>query len=177
MKIENIKIDQLKPYEKNAKKHDKKQIEQVAKSVETFGWVQPLVVDKNNVLIIGHARLEASKHLEEYNSLKTSNADSHLILGYCYYKTENFGKAELEFIRAMSMRTGNVTAMFNISKVYQKQKEYDKAIEILQKILTFDPNHTQSKKSIHNLLKLLERRLYSRSFAFTKESFVFLSWK
>ena len=106
---------------------------------------------------------EASKHLEEYNSLKTSNADSHLILGYCYYKTENFGKAELEFVRAMSMRTGNVTAMFNLSKVYQKQKEYDKAIEILQKILTFDPNHTQSKKSIHNLLKLLERRKMNKS--------------
>ena len=69
----------------------------------------------------------------------------------------------MEFIRAMSMRTGNTTAMFNLSKVYQKQKEYDKAIEILQKILTFDPNHTQSKKSIHNLLKLLERRKMNKS--------------
>jgi serine phosphatase RsbU (regulator of sigma subunit) len=102
--------------------------------------------------------LDSSKHLEEYNSLKTSNADSHLILGYCYYKLENFGKAEMEFVRAMSMRTGNITAMFNLSKVYQKQKEFEKAIEILQKILTFDPNHTQSKKSIHNLVKMLERR-------------------
>ena len=34
----------------------------------------------------------------------------------------------------------------------------EKAIEILQKILTYDPNHTQSKKSIHNLVKMLERR-------------------
>ena len=106
--------------------------------------------------------VEASKHLEEYNSLKTSNADSHLILGYCYYKMENFGKAELEFLRAMSMRTGNITAMFNISKVYQKQKEFEKAIEILQKILTFDPNHTQAKKSIHNLVRLLEKRKNSK---------------
>ena len=109
-------------------------------------------------MMIINLYLDSSKHLEEYNSLKTSNADSHLILGYCYYKLENFGKAEMEFVRAMSMRTGNITAMFNLSKVYQKQKEFEKAIEILQKILTYDPNHTQSKKSIHNLVKMLERR-------------------
>ena len=40
--------------------------------------------------------------------------------------------------------------------------EFEKAIEILQKILTFDPNHTQAKKSIHNLVRLLEKRKNSK---------------
>ncbi|MFY9592139.1 MAG: ParB N-terminal domain-containing protein, partial [Bacteroidales bacterium] len=63
MKINQIKIQDIKPYEKNAKKHTRKQIDQVANSIKRFGFVQPLVIDKNNELIIGHCRLEASKKL------------------------------------------------------------------------------------------------------------------
>lgn len=64
MEIVNIEVKDLKPYEKNAKKHDQTQIDNVAKSIEKYGFVQPLVIDKNNVVIIGHCRLEASKKLQ-----------------------------------------------------------------------------------------------------------------
>jgi len=56
-------VKDLIPYNKNAKKHPKKQIEQVANSIKEFGFNQPIVVDKNNVLIVGHGRLEAAKLL------------------------------------------------------------------------------------------------------------------
>lgn len=58
-----MKIEELIPYEKNAKKHSKKQIQQVANSIKEFGFNQPIVVDKNNVVIVGHGRLEAAKLL------------------------------------------------------------------------------------------------------------------
>lgn len=58
-----MNINDIKPYAKNAKKHPKKQIEQVAASILKFGFNQPIVVDKNNVIIVGHGRLEAAKHL------------------------------------------------------------------------------------------------------------------
>lgn len=64
MNIENMKVKDLKPYEKNAKKHDKTQIANVAESIKRFGFAQPLVVDKDNVLIIGHCRLLAAKQLK-----------------------------------------------------------------------------------------------------------------
>lgn len=64
MEIVNIKVSSLRPYEKNAKKHDQTQIDNVAKSIEKYGFVQPLVIDKDNVVIIGHCRLEASKKLK-----------------------------------------------------------------------------------------------------------------
>lgn len=64
MKIEMVEIEAIVPYERNAKSHDKKQVQQVAKSIKEFGWAQPLVVDKNKQLIIGHCRLEAAKQLE-----------------------------------------------------------------------------------------------------------------
>ena len=64
MKIENIAIKELKPYEGNAKKHDETQIKNVMESIKQFGFAQPLVVDKDNVLIIGHCRLIAAKRLK-----------------------------------------------------------------------------------------------------------------
>lgn len=63
MKIENISPGKLIPYERNAKKHDERQVANVAESIKQFGFAQPLVVDKNNVLIIGHCRLTAAKRL------------------------------------------------------------------------------------------------------------------
>lgn len=63
MEVKQTKISEIKPYSKNAKKHPKKQIEQVAASIKEFGFNQPLVVDKQGVLIVGHGRLEAAKLL------------------------------------------------------------------------------------------------------------------
>ena len=63
MKINQIKIQDIKPYEKNAKKHPKKQVEQVAKSIKEFGFNQPIVIDKKGVIIVGHGRYEAAKLL------------------------------------------------------------------------------------------------------------------
>lgn len=57
------KITEIKPYKSNAKKHDEKQIDNVAESINQFGFVQPIVVDKNNEIVIGHCRYEASKRL------------------------------------------------------------------------------------------------------------------
>jgi site-specific DNA-methyltransferase (adenine-specific) len=56
-------LSKIKTYPKNAKKHDKKQIQQVANSIKRFGFVQPIVIDKNNEVVIGHCRLEAAKLL------------------------------------------------------------------------------------------------------------------
>ena len=64
MNIVNMKVKDIIPYEKNAKKHDKTQIANVAESIKRFGFAQPLVVDKDNVLIIGHCRLLAAKQLK-----------------------------------------------------------------------------------------------------------------
>ena len=63
MKIEYLPVNSLIPYERNAKKHPKEQIERIAASLKEFGFRQNLVVDKNNVVVVGHGRLEAAKLL------------------------------------------------------------------------------------------------------------------
>ena len=53
----------LIPYAQNAKQHPEEQIANVANSIKRFGWQQPLVIDENNVVVIGHCRLLAAKRL------------------------------------------------------------------------------------------------------------------
>ena len=64
MQIEDLAIKDLKPYERNAKKHDEKQIKNVMESIKQFVFAQPLVIDKDNFVIIGHCRLIAAKRLK-----------------------------------------------------------------------------------------------------------------
>lgn len=64
MQVVDIAIKDIKPFERNAKKHDETQVKNVMQSIKEFGFAQPLVVDKDNVLIIGHCRLIASKRLK-----------------------------------------------------------------------------------------------------------------
>ena len=63
MRIEYRGTETLAPYAQNTKKHDQKQIENVANSIRRFGWQQPIVIDENDVVVIGHCRLLAAKQL------------------------------------------------------------------------------------------------------------------
>lgn len=64
MEIVMRKVSELTPYEKNAKTHDDKQVDNVANSIKRFGWQQPIVIDENGVVVIGHCRLMAAKKLK-----------------------------------------------------------------------------------------------------------------
>lgn len=63
VKIEMVETEKIGPNVKNEKKHTEQQIHRIARSIRKFGFVQPLVVDGKDGLIIGHARLLAAKRL------------------------------------------------------------------------------------------------------------------
>lgn len=64
LKIEYVNIDDIKPYENNAKLHPAEQIEQIKKSIQEFGFNDPIAIDENNVIIEGHGRYIACKELD-----------------------------------------------------------------------------------------------------------------
>lgn len=67
MKIEELKLADIKPYERNQKKHPDEQINNIAISIDKYGFIQPIVVDGNNEIVIGHGRYLAAKKLEIKN--------------------------------------------------------------------------------------------------------------
>lgn len=62
MNIINIKLSDLKPYERNPR-NNKEAVDYVANSIREFGFKNPIIVDKNNVIVAGHTRYLACKKL------------------------------------------------------------------------------------------------------------------
>lgn len=62
MQITNMKLADIRPYEKNPRFNDDA-VEAVANSIREFGFRQPIVVDKDHVIIAGHTRYKAALHL------------------------------------------------------------------------------------------------------------------
>lgn len=64
MEIENVKIENLTPYNKNCKKHPKKQVELIMNSIKEFGMIDPIGIwSEKNIIVEGHGRYEACKKL------------------------------------------------------------------------------------------------------------------
>ena len=63
MQIEIADINSIKPYENNPRKLSEQAIEKVAMSLKEYGFRQPIVVDKDRVIVAGHTRFRASKKL------------------------------------------------------------------------------------------------------------------
>jgi DNA modification methylase len=61
VKVEYISVEELKPNPRNARRHSKKQLHQIAASIREFGFNSPLIVDENGVILIGNGRYQAAR--------------------------------------------------------------------------------------------------------------------
>ena len=62
MNIIQRRIEEIKTYDKNPRRNDKA-VEAVAKSIQEFGFRQPIVVDAGGVIVVGHTRYKAALRL------------------------------------------------------------------------------------------------------------------
>lgn len=63
MKIEEIDINEIKPYKNNPREIPVEAVERVQDSIKQFGNNQPIVIDQDNVIVVGHTRWKALKNL------------------------------------------------------------------------------------------------------------------
>jgi ParB-like chromosome segregation protein Spo0J len=63
MQIETVAVRALRSHPRNARTHSKKQIRQIANSIERFGFNNPVLVDDDKQIIAGHGRVQAAKLL------------------------------------------------------------------------------------------------------------------
>src|SRR5919204_4506692 len=61
--VEALPIVSLKPYPGNARTHSRKQIRQIANSIQRFGFTNPVLISHDNEIVAGHGRVEAAKLL------------------------------------------------------------------------------------------------------------------
>ena len=61
--VELISITALRPWQRNARIHSRKQIRQIADSIREFGFTNPVLIDREDMILAGHGRVEAAKLL------------------------------------------------------------------------------------------------------------------
>ena len=71
--IELIPVTSLRPYDRNARTHSKKQVRQIASSIERFGFTNPVLISDDGQIIAGHGQVEAAKLLERVPALRLSH--------------------------------------------------------------------------------------------------------
>ena len=106
MKVNEWEIDKIRPYENNPRQNEDA-VDKVAASIKEFGWQQPIVVDRDGVIIVGHTRWKAAKQLGLTTAPVTVAEDltEELLSGYLY--SANVPDPELIIRPSGEMRTSN----------------------------------------------------------------------
>ena len=91
MKIEEMHIDNIKPYKNNPREIPIEAVDSVKKSIQQFGNNQPIVVDQDNIIVVGHTRWKALKNLGKKKA---------------YVIKKDFNKSDSIAYRIMDNRSG-----------------------------------------------------------------------
>jgi DNA modification methylase len=101
LNVANTDISKITPYDKNPRINEKA-VEKVAVSIREFGFQQPIVVDKDGVVIVGHTRLKAAEKLglKEVPVLTASDLSSEQVMAYrlADNKTAEFSEWDLDLL-------------------------------------------------------------------------------
>lgn len=89
MEIVNREISKIVAYSQNNRKHDDQQVLRIAESIKKFGFNQPLVVDENNEIIVGHGRYYAAQTLGLGHVLSSEVAQHYIDNGFRFVITSN----------------------------------------------------------------------------------------
>lgn len=99
LKIEEWDLSKLKPYGNNPRSNQQA-VKAVMASLEEFGWRQPLVVDAQGVLVVGHTRLLAAQQLSKKDPAKWGKAPVHVAKG--------LSDAQIKAYRLADNRVGEI---------------------------------------------------------------------
>jgi ParB-like chromosome segregation protein Spo0J len=90
MMIELIAVSKLRPYAKNARNHSKKQIQQIADSIKTFGFTNPVLIGDDNEIIAGHGRVDAARllRMDAVPSVTSISSQCRAASGLCHRRQQ-----------------------------------------------------------------------------------------
>ena len=130
---ESFDINLLKPYEHNAKLHTPAQVAAIAESIKQFGFVQPVIVDHQHVIVIGHGRTEAAKLL----------GMTHVLVGVL---DEKVSADEIEALRVADNKLNHDTG-FDFAKLQPHMEALQKTnADLMNRLnLKFDFNKIFNK--------------------------------
>jgi ParB-like chromosome segregation protein Spo0J len=142
MEVKLINIDKIKPYDKNPRINDNA-VDKVAESIKQFGFKQPIVVDSNSVVIVGHTRLRAAQKLKikEVPVLVADDLSDEKAKAYrlADNKTNEFSEWDIELLQGELMELND----FEID-----MSDFGFDYDELNKSLNDDDEHSDKNKEL-----------------------------
>lgn len=163
MKIEKISIDEIYPYENNAKEHSQEQIEQIKKSITEFGNNDPIAIDSDGVIIEGHGRYLALQQLgyKEVEVIRLSHLTEEQKKAYILvhnklcmnsdFDLDILGE-ELDFLNDTDINMADYG--FDLDLGLDEEEEEEEKPEVLKYNIIF--NHEEEYESFLKFLDLLK---------------------
>jgi ParB-like chromosome segregation protein Spo0J len=190
MKIENIAVEKLIPYARNAKRHDPAQISKLAGSIREFGFNNPVLIDAENGIIAGHGRVMAAQKLElkDVPCIRLGHLTENQRKAYILADNrlaEIGGGWDEEMLKAELESLGMDETWLDFDIVIGSSEEEEKESEISEKIfeqsvqldpakefivIICEPSEYEEAKSILDL-KQVRRGGYKEGSAFDAVSF------
>lgn len=134
IKIEYRSVDELIPYANNPRDNSGA-VDAVAESIKEYGFKNPIVIDKNNVIIAGHTRLLASEQLglEEIPTIKAEDLDSDQVKAFrvADNKTSEFADWDIKQLNKELEEIGDMFTAFYVSEeeMFKSVEEADTELE------------------------------------------------
>lgn len=175
MKIEDISIEKLTMYDKNAKKHEEKDISIIKESIEKFGFNDPVGVwGENNTIVEGHGRVLAAKELgiKTIPCIRLDYLSDEERRGYtlAHNKTAEFSQWDFNILDAEIAELNNIDFEklgFEVEKIDADDFTTDFKIsdneksEYCQMTISL---HNEQKKLIENVIKMINNDEITETF-------------
>lgn len=135
MEIKQVNPNELIPYDKNSRVHSNYQINQIKKSIEHFGFVNPVLINGNNI-VAGHGRTRAAKELglTEIPAIDVSNLSEEQIRAYVIADNKIATNAEWD------------------QEILRMELDALKELDFDVSILGFDPSEVEIKDIDYSVL-------------------------
>ena len=155
MKIEKVKIKEIKLYENNAKIHPEWQVEQIKNSIIEFGFNDPIAIDENNVIIEGHGRLTALKELgyKEVECIRLEHLTEEQKVAYAIAHNKLTMNTDFD-TEKLRMELSNLEeSNFDLSVLGFENIELEEIMEVdFEEVLEIEEEETENERTRHKMI-------------------------
>ena len=155
MKIEKVKIKEIKLYENNAKIHPEWQVEQIKNSIIEFGFNDPIAIDENNVIIEGHGRLMALKELgyKEVECIRLEHLTEEQKVAYAIAHNKLTMNTDFD-TEKLRMELSNLEeSNFDLSVLGFENIELEEIMEVdFEEVLEIEEEETENERTRHKMI-------------------------
>lgn len=152
IQVQMLKIKDIVPYDKNPRRNDDA-VRCVAESIKQFGFKNPIIIDKDNVIVAGHTRLKAAKRLkmQEVPCIVADDLTAEQIKAFRLADNKVAEKAEWDFDLLESELESILD--LDMEQFGFELDEFDIDLE-LEKELEQKKNQEETQRRVENILNL-----------------------